>query len=443
MMLAPIQECSSIAMSFPPRHSSPPKRPKLSLQIKTSSTPQTLGKSSTALKLDINPSSPTAFNTLSNAYATAIENASPQIPRSTGFEAKPSLRIQPMPSRLQTTRIQTNISAEDGYIHPSERTATPGPFAIAYPQTPSSAHPDSDPTPTFTFTPPQTAGTSDRKMFAFSSQALNSASPRSMRRLTPYTHPISLHSILRNSPLPPPSSVAPATQNATGRLAMSLTSKSTKKVEYDDPLTQTITTNKYIKSHIDLLSEDSPHSATDPELATLDTLDTTMKYTGDETRDGGQTPGPFEEMRRRMAESGFETPGSRKRKRKDKKRKWRWTIGDGEDSDSQTTPTTAMERTPITSVWRGLETNTDSIMTENGNESTGHGNTLSRGGKEVSSDEALNRVRYLSSERIEEAAEPTNDGDRRGHSVDLWTDSEISEELDAGGRSRPGTSHSL
>ncbi|KAB8288213.1 hypothetical protein EYC80_010216 [Monilinia laxa] len=285
MMLAPVQECSSIVMSFPPRHSSPPKRPKLSLQIKTISTPQTLGKSATALKSDINPSSPTAFNTLSNAYATAIESNLPQMQRPTSSESKPYLRIQPVPSGLQTSRLQTNISAGDGYIHPSERTATPGPFAISYPETPSSAHPDLDPTsahpkdtPAFTFTPPHSAGTSDRKMYAFSSQVSNSASPRN-----------------------------------------------------------------------------SPHSATDPELAILDTLDTTMQYTGDETRDGGQTPGPFEEMRRRMAESDLETPGSRKRRRKDKKRKWRWTIGDGEDSDAQVTPTTALERTPITSIWRGDE----------------------------------------------------------------------------------------
>lgn len=439
-MLAPVQECSSIVMSFPPRHSSPPKRPKLSLQIKTPSAPQTIGKSSTALKSDINPSSPTAFNTLSNAYATAIENASPQVSKPVSFEARPSLRIQPMPSRLQTTRLQTNISAEDGYIHPSDRTATPGPFAISYPDTPSSAHPDSDPTsaqpkdtPTFTFTPPHSAGTSDRKMYNFASQVSNSASPRSMRRLTPYTHPKSLHSILRNSPLPPPSSVAPATPNTASRLAMRLANKSAKKVEYDNPLTQTITTNKYVKSHIDLLSEDSPHSATDPEFAVLDTLDTTMKYTGDETRDGGQTPGPFEEMRRRMAESGLQTPGSRKRKRKDKKRKWRWTIGDGEDSDAQTTPTTAMERTPITSIWRGEETtNMDEIMSGNANGNGSIGTeTILGGGKDVPSDERI---------RERETGDDDDDHrDRRGQSVDTFTDSEMSEE----GGERPGTSHSL
>lgn len=67
-----------------------------------------------------------------------------------------------------------------------------------------------------------------------------------------------------------------------------------------------------------------------------------MAYTGNETRDGGQTPGPFEEMRRRMAglESGspISSPrpgGIRKKKKKEKKRKWVWTIGqDGEEADS-------------------------------------------------------------------------------------------------------------
>lgn len=130
---------------------------------------------------------------------------------------------------------------------------------------------------------------------------------------------------------------------------------------YNDPLTQTITTNKYVKSHIDLLAEESPYSATDPEGEKIETLDLTMAYTGDETRDGGQTPGPFEEMRRRMAESDLETPGTRKRKRKEKKRKWEWTISSGEteaeedNNGSGRTPLTAlqMERTPITAIRRG------------------------------------------------------------------------------------------
>lgn len=95
-----------------------------------------------------------------------------------------------------------------------------------------------------------------------------------------------------------------------------------------------------------------------------------MAYTGDETRDGGQTPGPFEEMRRRMAESDLETPGTRKRKRREKKRKWEWTIstterddgGDGEETPVGPTPLTAvmLARTPITAIRRGASVSEDS-----------------------------------------------------------------------------------
>lgn len=93
-----------------------------------------------------------------------------------------------------------------------------------------------------------------------------------------------------------------------------------------------------------------------------------MAYTGDETRDGGQTPGPFEEMRRRMADSGLETPAIKKRKRKDKKRKWEWTLGADRDREEEEptlnhikTPLTAlrMEATPITAIRRGVSVSTD------------------------------------------------------------------------------------
>lgn len=128
-----------------------------------------------------------------------------------------------------------------------------------------------------------------------------------------------------------------------------------------------------MRSHIDLLVEESPYSATDVETEKLEPLDLTMAYTGDETRDGGQTPGPFEEMRRRMAESELETPGARKRKRKEKKRKWEWTItsadADSEEEKEATrrTPRTAViADTPVTAVRRGASVSggEDSEMSE-------------------------------------------------------------------------------
>lgn len=154
---------------------------------------------------------------------------------------------------------------------------------------------------------------------------------------------------------------------------MRLANRAAKKVGYNDPLTQTITTNKYVRSHIDLLVEESPYSATDPEAEKPEPLDLTMAYTGDETRDGGQTPGPFEEMRRRMAESDLETPGTRKRKRKEKKRKWEWTItsADAESEEEKETtgrtPVTAViPDTPITAIQRGASVSggEDSEMSE-------------------------------------------------------------------------------
>jgi len=369
MMLVSVQTYPSITMSLEssPRSSSPPKRPRLSLQIKTPATAQTLGKSTTALKGDIDPTSPTAFNTLSNAYAAAIENSSPRSSKPKKSETK----SKPTSLRLETT----NFGGDKGYVHPSQRTQTPGPFSITYPDTPRSAFPsltpttslpeaDTKPATAFVFTPPQSAGSDQPGVFKFAANIPNkssSSTPRTPRRrmtignsllAAPYTHPRSLHSILRNSPLPPRSSVTPATPS---RVSMRIANRANKKVGYNDPLTQTITTNKYVKSHIDLLAEESPYSATEPEAEKMQTLELAMTYTGDETRDGGQTPGPFEEMRRRMAESGLETPGTRKRKRREKKRKWEWTITSTEtDGEEEVrTPVTAVRRTPITAVRRG------------------------------------------------------------------------------------------
>jgi len=126
-------------------------------------------------------------------------------------------------------------------------------------------------------------------------------------------------------------------------------------VAYNSPLCQTITTSKYTVSHIDLLAEDQTPT-TPSQSENDDPLDQTMAYTGNETRDGGQTPGPFEEMRRRMAGLNASTPataptspvsagGIRKRgsKKKEKKRRWVWTIGtqEGEDEDGSPVGVTA------------------------------------------------------------------------------------------------------
>ncbi|CAG8976378.1 hypothetical protein HYALB_00006151 [Hymenoscyphus albidus] len=369
-------------MSF--AQSAPQKRPRLSLQIKTPTTAVTFGKSSTALKSDIDPSSPTAFNTLSNAYAAAIENCSPRT-------ARPPFSTELKIAKPTSLRLETTNFTNTGYVHPSERTQTPGPFTITYPDTPSSAQPGNTPisergenklalATAFTFTPPQSAGTSDQlpKVFTFDANVPNKDNPSTPRtprarrttinyqKTAPYTHPRSLRSILRNSPLPPTSIIIPTTPS---RSSLRLANKTAKKVGYNDPLTQTITTNKYVKSHIELLAEDSPYSAT-PSESQNESLDLALAHTANETRDGGQTPGPFEEMRRRMADSEIETPGAKRRKRKEKKRKWEWTITSTDEMGEfrPYTPVEQPEKTPVTAI--RLEIPPSPAVTREGSVST-------------------------------------------------------------------------
>lgn len=321
------------------------KRPRLSLQTSTAATSRTRSKSTLGLRTDIK--SPTAFNTLSNVYVTAIE-------RSTPVQSTPVTAI----NLLQTLKIQTNPEALKG----QQRTHTP--YTATYPDTPLSANPKSPmqieiqyPS-TMTATPPLSAGPVDNngpRVFSFNPTDIAAqtgpVSPaQSRRRLLnvpaaklPYTHPRSLHSILRNSPLPHASS--DKSPISPRRQSLRLQEKAARRVGYESPLTQTIITEKYTKSHVDLLSEDaSPYSATPTAEDSEMVLDHTMAYTGDETRDGGQTPGPFEEMRRRMAGLNSESagaassprPGGIRKKRKEKKRRWVWTIGqdaeEGEES---------------------------------------------------------------------------------------------------------------
>lgn len=122
---------------------------------------------------------------------------------------------------------------------------------------------------------------------------------------------------------------------------------------YNNPLTQTIITNKYTKSHIDLLVEEaSPASPSFSPIGADRRIDLKQAFSHNEIENGGQTPGPFEDMRRKLAALGGSatsspspstTPSSsnnggiRKRKRKEKKRQWVWTIGvaDEEEEDDQ------------------------------------------------------------------------------------------------------------
>lgn len=327
-----------------------PQRPRLSLQIKPSPSPAT--KSSRSYPI-IDPKDPTALNTLSNVYMTAIERATPK-----QQQAEPLTAI----NTFAAFSLATPVEYKDAKL----RVVTPH-LTTSYPETPITAtspyqkevHFPS----TMTSTPPLSAGPVDgnsSRVFSFSSSDIRGRSaqfssppklqldtrqngprtPRTLPRLgiqLPYTHPRALHSILRNSPLPP-SSAAPQSPRRQSRR---LLEKASKKVNYDNPLTREIVNNKYTRSHIDLLIEESsPHPSpsvqSKPELV----LDVEMAFMPNEIQDGGQTPGPFEDMRRRMAgsslNSSVSSPGGiRKKKRKEKKRQWVWTIGQEEDDDQE------------------------------------------------------------------------------------------------------------
>ncbi|EGY19956.1 hypothetical protein VD0002_g3881 [Verticillium dahliae] len=326
------------------------RRPKLSLSIKPTTGPKP--RSSKTLTV-VDPKSPTAFNTLSNVYVTAIERSTPVTAINT--HQTPQLHIHTGMSDLKghQRRIQT-------------------PYAASYPETPLTANPSSPSAmeaffpSIMTATPPLSAGPvepTDPKVFTFGTTEAPSLSiisittqiePRTPRRRAtlsgssapwlkpPYSHPRSLHSILRNSPLPPPTAQTPMSPR---RQSLRLQEKAARRVAYNSPIEQTIITNKYTKSHIDLLIDDiSPRSPALPGQDPDTVLDLALAFTSDETRDGGQTPGPFEEMRRRMAGLVATTPtalspsgpgGVRKRRKKEKKRRWVWTIGQGEDGDEE------------------------------------------------------------------------------------------------------------
>ncbi|GAB0134224.1 hypothetical protein EsDP_00002604 [Epichloe bromicola] len=339
------------------------KRPRLSLQIRTACNAPSKGLRGQPL----NPSDPTTFNTMSNIYVTAIE-------RSSASQFEPITAI----NTLQEFSLQSPVEKAD--LRP--RAVTP--FVPNYPETPLTAQPISPQQrmdfvypSTMTATPPLSAGAVEKtsRVFTFSSADTSSADtsspPRSYRPSCrsinsplddrtprrrraacpssgllghmPYTHPRGLHSILRNSPLPPRTAIP--LPSPTRRQSLRLQEKAAKKVEYDSPLEEEITTFKYTRSHIELLAEDgsplSPANAlsvTEP-ATTLDMA--LLEFTASEIQDGGQTPGPFEDMRRRMAGLGDASPVSpnasvttnRKRKRTEKKRQWVWTIGQEEDDE--------------------------------------------------------------------------------------------------------------
>ncbi|KAI1148239.1 hypothetical protein F4825DRAFT_454646 [Nemania diffusa] len=319
------------------------RRPRLSLQTKP--LHHGSGGRSRNSFASGDPKSPTAFNTLSNVYVTAIERSTPtQSTPVTAIKLHQPLKLQTDPDTLwgHRQRVLTPSTALPDTPLSANLTSPIRQTEIVYPST-------------MTPTPPMSAGSVDSgyKMFNFPPINPNRQTvplPPTPTRCrvsfggfspivkAPYSHNGSLHSILRNSPLRSSTAKSPSSPR---RKSVRLQEKAARRVAYESPLTRTIITEKYTRSHIDLLVEEASPYTPSPVPDDSD-IDLTMAYSGDEIRDGGRTPGPFEEMRRRMTNLATETPvlsprldGIRKRKRKEKKRKWVWTIGkDDEEIES-------------------------------------------------------------------------------------------------------------
>ncbi|KAI0512842.1 hypothetical protein F5B22DRAFT_637449 [Xylaria bambusicola] len=320
------------------------RRPRLTLQTRPV---HGSGVKSRHTYANVDIKSPTALNTLSNVYATAIERSTPtQTTPLTAVKLHPPLKLRTDVDTLRSHQQRVRISSAPRPDTPLSDNAT-SPLQKMEVVCPS----------TMTPTPPLSAEPvdSERRAFTFPSMEIDRhivpLSPGLPRRsnttlgfgslaTAPYSHNRSLHSILRNSPLQPFTAKSPS---ATRRKSVRLQERVSRRVGYESPLTKIITTEKYTKSHIDLLAEEASPYTPSPRPEDSDrVIDLAMAYPGDETKDGGQTPGPFEEMRRRMTSLATETPvrsprsgsdGVHKRKRKEKRRKWVWTIGK-EDEES-------------------------------------------------------------------------------------------------------------
>ncbi|TQV91492.1 hypothetical protein V2A60_008865 [Cordyceps javanica] len=423
----------------------PSKRPRLSLQIKTTTTTTTT--TTTSRPFSLNPSDPTAFNTLSNAYVTAIERSSTPV-------ASPVVVVAA--GSGPAAEPLTAINTLQAFTLCSPVRAAPRPATLL--ATPLSAHPSSSSSASsanvvlslpsvMSPTPPVSAGaleskTAGRNVFSFSQrdaaagrrsleQALHAAAaaaaaataaaatgsptatmmpsspaatppkeqrPSSTRPAAttttttstlsgsppPYTHAKALRSILRNSPLParrpalslslssssPRRSTPPSVRIQPPGLEHEDENqqqqeqqrhhhhhrhpRAAKRVCYHSPIAQEITTNTYTKSHIDLLVEEAgssspsspsrrhpatPHGGTPP-------VDLARAFSANEIRDGGQTPGAFEDETRRLgaamtstSSSSSSSPvaggggGAKRTARGEKKRRWVWTIGREEDAE--------------------------------------------------------------------------------------------------------------
>ncbi|KAF4123817.1 hypothetical protein GMORB2_5533 [Geosmithia morbida] len=363
-----------------------PSKPRLSLKIQTtsaSSGPETAAPAATVsgqqrATHNVDPGDITTFNTLSNAYATAIQRSTPLTAINTLERlnlATPSSYRDPrdriMTPYLTTSYPETPLSADHGSGNATSSSSSPPSSrrrrqpALTLPSIMTTA---ATTTTTTTTTPPPLSGTlEDNRTRAFNypsssllhcQDAAASAADSTVPFAAPpppYTQPRVLRSILRNSPLPPRTAILPPSPR---RQSLRLRERAARRVAYNSPLEQEIVTSIYTEPCIDLMySPGTPPSSSSGSASSPSPFGnnngTAVSATADQvldhvlaptTRDGGQTPGPFEETRRRMTRSATTTSSSpppssspsgvRKRRSTGRKdRRWVWTTHIEEDEE--------------------------------------------------------------------------------------------------------------
>ncbi|KAI1001181.1 hypothetical protein K3495_g7019 [Podosphaera aphanis] len=298
-------------MSIESRIISSHKPPRLSLRTKLISPPQR--QLSAIFKSGNGDISPTSLNTVLNAYAFAIENGSPKPgtscrPKETrNLDIFSSLNLE-IPTKSTEKKISPIISTNQLTVNSSNLN-----------------EPDKISTQVSTHS------------MISSSDKLNLSQNRCRNQAVPYIKPQVVRGILRNSSLPSLPLTASTSSSGT-RTPVRLPARAKKHVCYKDPLTQTISTYKYVMSHIDLLAEISSCPATDSSIDfSGEMIDSMGKSTEHEKSDVAQLSQSHEHMAQ-------QSPKPRKRKHWETSTKWEWTINTKEnDSDcenhSETLPT--------------------------------------------------------------------------------------------------------
>lgn len=255
------------------------------------------------MKLNIGSMSPTSFNTFTNACAFFMGNSSP----------RPASACPPN----QTTDLsQSFVPCSDRSIISCRAPTT------AFPGNEDNFMANTLHTTSIHSVTPECSFSTNASNY-LTSYTPSAAREEPLCQAAPYTHPRSLRSILRNSPLVP--LVHSTNSTTSNRLSVRMVGRRPKKVSYNDPLTQTILTHKYIKSHIDLLTEYLSYPTIESK-PTITTKEMAIMHPEDEAGIDGSTSESLEENHTNTMDVSWDDAATQKRKRTKSFRKYEWTI---------------------------------------------------------------------------------------------------------------------